>query len=518
LWQRHLPAKEKQPAVTLLRLLFSLTISLLAGYMLVNSLLKDLLNGGPWTILKICLGSGIGLGLGSLSYFLWRLGVGPTKAGFFGFELAALLGLLVYQRKIKRKYTHSDKKPPARLVSNGWGLVVRLSFGMAVLGAGLSFGLETLKSPHGGWDAWAIWNREARFLYRENDQWRNAFSPLLSHADYPLLIATAVARSWSYAGVETPFGPASIAFLFSFGTIGLLVTSVSCLRGRFLGYVAGLGLLSASAFVLAAPEQYADIPLGFYILATIILLHFYEQQDGEHKHWLALAGMTAGLATWTKNEGWLFLLSLLLARLLAVSWSKKHVMDKPKYARAWESAAQPGNALPAQVNPSLWEEIKPFAAGLLPLLAIVLLFKAALAPANDLASGQGAGMLQQLVDASRYVQIGKAFLIQSINLGSLDATPLVILLALALLFGIRPPEWNKPAGSTALLVLSGMLAGYFIVYLITPNDLNWQLSTSLSRLYLQLWPLAVFILVTSIAAPGLTTGAIHASDETKPGS
>jgi hypothetical protein len=46
----------------------------------------------------------------------------------------------------------------------------------------------------------------------------------------------------------------------------------------------------------------------------------------------------------------------------------------------------------------------------------------------------------------------------------------------------------------ALLPLAAVaiqLAGYFAIYVATPNDLDWQLNTSLPRLLLHVWPLAV---------------------------
>ena len=45
-------------------------------------------------------------------------------------------------------------------------------------------------------------------------------------------------------------------------------------------------------------------------------------------------------------------------------------------------------------------------------------------------------------------------------------------------------------------ILGAMLAGYFFVYLTTPHDLAWHVSTSMDRLLIHLWPsmlLAVFL-------------------------
>ena len=55
-----------------------------------------------------------------------------------------------------------------------------------------------------------------------------------------------------------------------------------------------------------------------------------------------------------------------------------------------------------------------------------------------------------------------------------------------------------------------MLAGYYGVYLLTPQDLAWHLDSSLVRLLLQLWPLA--ILTWSLAVPPWTSDEKAISD------
>ena len=47
--------------------------------------------------------------------------------------------------------------------------------------------------------------------------------------------------------------------------------------------------------------------------------------------------------------------------------------------------------------------------------------------------------------------------------------------------------------STPTLTLVLTLAGYFAIYIITPRDLYWHLRFSLNRLFLQIWPSAIFL-------------------------
>ena len=78
----------------------------------------------------------------------------------------------------------------------------------------------------------------------------------------------------------------------------------------------------------------------------------------------------------------------------------------------------------------------------------------------------------------------------------------VILLAAYLaLIGIRidgKDRLNIQAGA-AVLVL--MLAGYFAIHLVAPYELNYHLMTSLNRLYMQLWPSAVFLFFMAARTP-----------------
>jgi len=58
------------------------------------------------------------------------------------------------------------------------------------------------------------------------------------------------------------------------------------------------------------------------------------------------------------------------------------------------------------------------------------------------------------------------------------------------------------------------LAGYFAVYVLTPLDLHYHLTTSLNRLFLQLWPGAIF-LVFMAAAPGQASLPESAAETSK---
>ena len=133
--------------------------------------------------------------------------------------------------------------------------------------------LRLWQSPHGGQDAWVIWNARARAIFRAGDAWRDDIYRVVIghvHLDYPLLLPVSVVRAWMYGGGETTLAPALIALLFTAATIGLLVATVAALCGRAHAYTAGLVLLGYTFFVLHANSEQAEAPLIYFYLATLV--------------------------------------------------------------------------------------------------------------------------------------------------------------------------------------------------------------------------------------------------------
>src|SRR5262249_34888890 len=128
----------------------------------------------------------------------------------------------------------------------------------------------TAMSPHGGWDAWAIWNMRARFLFRAA-HWRDGFTEALawSHPDYPLLLPALVARGWKLAGREPQAVPITIAWFFTFGSVGLAASSLAILREIPQALLACIAVSAAPILFVQGANQYADVVVAFFILATL---------------------------------------------------------------------------------------------------------------------------------------------------------------------------------------------------------------------------------------------------------
>lgn len=386
--------------------------------------------------------------------------------------LLVLLGVLAL-RSYPRGSRLPASKPPRRESQKGkafWFLFI--VFGAELAVSAVAFLLISLHDPHGEWDAWAIWNLHARFLFRGGAYWRDGFSPLLAstHPDYPLLLPTMIASCWAFMGRETVAVPIATALLFGLAGVGLAWASLSHMRSRSQGLLAGIVLLGAPYFIDQGAMQYADIPLAFLMLATLVLLCLQNQATEPGKGLTFLAGMATGCAMWMKNEGLLFGLVILAVQIAVLA-----------PGRGWKAG---------------FRQVLFFLGGLAPLGVLLFYFKTYIASPNDIVSALGStSTAMKILNFSRYVQTLKAFALSSMTFGKgfWITHPLPILALYLIALGVRV-EGKNQRGIVALALALGLTgAGYFMTYIVTPLNLEWQLLTSLNRLLIQLWPSFVFL-------------------------
>ncbi len=380
------------------------------------------------------------------------------------------LALLLFARR----RPHAERSDcSASETGSGW---LAALCGLVLLLGAASLVVLSLENPHGGFDASAIWNVKARFLFRGAGHWQDAFSPLLrSHPDYPLLLPALVARSWSFLGRETTLVPSLVSILFTLATIGLLVSSLALMKGEKTAWLAGITLAGTPFLIRQGALQYADIPLSFFILAALVLLCLSGTPPGKSRRAAVAAGFAAGLAAWTKNEGILVLLAILAAFSLGT------LAGKGRRAAGVDLLA--------------------FLAGAAPILALLTWFKLTAAPPTDLFSLRSeADVVSKLSDPSRYLLIGRVLLMKLVLFGN----GLALLTVLALAFcGFEVKEGHRRALAAGSFALAIVLGGHFYIYVITPWGLDWHLRTSLERLLLQLWPAALFLAFMAIRPPGM---------------
>ncbi len=462
----------------------ALTVALLVP-VVIGALLIRLLwpgQGRMQRLLAGCLAIGIGYGVTSCAYFLMSLAGASDGAAFIA-ELAAIVGLGVAVGGSTRPPQNEPIRP--FLPSSGAERLLRGAFIAALALAIAAFATLSLRTPHGGdadnWDSWGQWNLRARLIHRLGVQWPAVvahrgllYSP---NPDYPLFLPLSVARCWNRIGSETTLVPAALAGLFTFAVAGLVLSSLSILRGRAQGYAGALALLGLPAFVAIGAWQYADVPLALFIAMTLVLFCCYDRSPDEPRGLLVLAGLSAGLSAWVKNEGWLFLAATLIARAVAISVNR----GGRRYL----------------------EELRYYSLGLVPPVAIVVLFKLDLAAANSYVSGQGFHSdAIRLTDLARYSQIVRTTFDEVLRSAGWIAS-LWAMVPYALILGIRIEKDDKSSIATIAVTLVIMLIGYFLVYVVTPYDLGWHLRTSVLRLLLHLWPTFVlmYFLVVSAVTP-----------------
>lgn len=403
-------------------------------------------------LIKASLGTGLGLGLSSILYFI-TLQAAPGRINMIVLQIIIiiLLGVIGYFGRGMPGIS------PIRIPSLTWGQWGWLClFVISLALSAFVFTRYVIARPQGALDAWSIWNRAARFIHRDPENWSATLSPdlpLLRHADYPLLIPLNVAWGWDVVGNESLRTPMMQGFLFTFSAIFLLFSAIALTRTIGQASLASIVLIAMSGIVPTGTTLIADVPLAYFILASAILMYLFTL--GNDYPLLALSGFMAGLCGWTKNEGLIFIAVSAFALMIA----------------------SPSNFKKA---------LAYYLAGLFLPLAVIGYFKL-LAPPNDLMASSDGGLFEKLLDFSRYEMIVRSF-------GTDFFKPQAIFL---FIYFLIMGSGVYQAQRRGFLVLSALLAlqvlGYGFVYLITPYDLSWHLMTSQARLLFQIIPLAVFI-------------------------
>ena len=438
--------------------LFSLVLAAAMGAIWMEVLLRR----RDWA-LNLSLGVGLGCGGATCLFLLLKM----AGAGAVPLAVCEVLLLGAGIWAIRRHPTAAVAKPPIDwMLLGAWVLLMML--------ATLALSVFVDANPHGEWDAWNIWNLRAKYLAGPGDSWKYAMSDLLGHKhpDYPLLWSSLIAQGWAFAGPDSPAVPVAAALLFFLAAAGLLVSGLSALRGRRIAFLAGFALLTNLAYVSQAANQYADVPLSYFVLASLTLVALEQP---------LLAGVFASLGAGVKNEGLAFL------AVLAVC-----------------------------VASANWRHAIRLMAGAAPVTAGLLLFKA-LAPKSDLLVHQGMGQIAgKLLHLEVYGQVARHLVTEIAGAGPLYAHPLLALAAAGavLRFGVAPAD--RATARTLWLAAGLLFVAYFVTFVVTPYELTWQLNTTAGRLLAHLWPgflLAFFYSLRALpdSGPQAETAGVPAS-------
>lgn len=177
--------------------------------------------------------------------------------------------------------------------------------------------------PEGGWDAWAVWNFKAKFLFLAGDEWQNMFSPILwrSSPHYPLLLPLINVWGWLFLKEPALIIPMITAVLFTVMTIGILAFGLKELTKTHISFLAGFVLLTIPFYLTLATSQYADIVLGFFALSSLWCLIKVKLENSQG--YALLSGIFLGVLGFTKPEGLVASLLIAILSIPYLVWQNK---------------------------------------------------------------------------------------------------------------------------------------------------------------------------------------------------
>lgn len=302
---------------------------------------------------------------------------------------------------------------------------------------------------NGEWDAWAIWNLHASYL-TDPEHWQRMFLNIKNgHPDYPLGLPAFLAffiRLCNGNGAEL------IPFILSFFitiVIPLFIYSEVLKKNIVIAGAALFLFVQDDYYLNRGVAQYADTLLGLFFLCAVACIY----RAKENKRYILLSAFFAGAGMWVKNEG------IVLAAIFILF--------------NFDTFLAPKN-------------LKFFFAGFILPAITVAVYKVRYSTGNDMVGNQGSNTINYLKNKSRYDMIYSWF---KTNLN----TNFYYIKIGVFIYGLLSLLQKKFPDRQMLMLLT-CLGVFMAFYLVTPNDLEWHLSTSQDRLMHQLMPAFMYVL------------------------
>lgn len=307
----------------------------------------------------------------------------------------------------------------------------------------------------------------------------------LCHTDYPPLNPMIQLLVFAWHGEITHY---QNRVPIQLQALALLLIVAASLRRIARPWVASLAvLLFASTGLVAEVFRYAaaDAMVALGLLAAVDAfgrLHGSGATSAASLRHGFVAAAALGYLVWSKNEGWMLALVLLFAGACtaAARWSDRS-------ARWGIPGARIGAAACFAFLPAVL------------LVGAQLAFNARYGLRNDLtAPTDGPPLWSRIFDQAceHAPWIGHYTWTYCVQRPEVTQWIFVLLLLVAALFPLRLVR----RAPLATFSLAGAILGFFLVYLGTPQDIEWHVSTSMERLLMQLLPLATLVLVSGVTA------------------
>lgn len=347
--------------------------------------------------------------------------------------------------------------------------------------------------PWGSWDPMFTWIMRARFLVDGGAMWVQGFSSDLAllHPDYPPLFSWALVPLWSLDGSRSSLAVASLTIPCFSGFAFILAGWWEAVE-RKSSYWAAFTLaviLSTPFLIYLHAVKSLDFMLAYAIL-TSLAWYYYAMLSQQRLAW-SLFGFMVVWSALVKNEGQLWILacfsSLILIRL------SHSFLETPE-----QEAAE-------KKKTSMLPDLIKGAA--IPLVFLIW-FKVSLSPPNDLIEPQRAFEISQVIQPDVFLN-PYGLLVRLDQVESPEwhqiiwsqfwnvlfdwKTEAILLWSIVLLFLINLSR-RQHRLPRLLIALGFQLGGYYAVYLLTPYNPYWHVSTSMNRLLLHIAPAALCLL------------------------
>ena len=301
-------------------------ISILQGLTLLNLLFYK--KSGLSFLSMLCLAIGLGLGVsGELTFlsFLYLRQFNPVFVLVIQVGLLLILLSLTWYRRQKYNYPFWTLPTPTKM---------DFFYLLFLVILGIPLYLAIYFHPYGGWDAWSVWNLKAKFLFQGGVRWENMFHPSLwrSSPHYPILLPLINVWGWTLLPHPSHQTTQMTTILFNLATLGILFSSLKDLTRSTLGLLPVMILAVQPYFQTLSSAQYADIVLGYYLLTAILC--FVLGLRLENNNYFMISAVFLGLLSFTKPEGNVCAVIILLLSIGLIAYQKSAIKDKKKVLKA----------------------------------------------------------------------------------------------------------------------------------------------------------------------------------------
>jgi hypothetical protein len=276
-------------------------MSFILGLVIIKVALKDRL---PGLLLSIFLSATIGIGASGLltftSFFLFNQLI-PWFVILLNLSITTALGFFLHRKGQLFGDTHLIQKELSVCHRN----YCHRNYTPLIVLTIITIGMFTFASlyPYGGWDAWAIWNVKARFLFLGGTDWTGMLDPILWRHQilYPFLLPLINVWFWSFGNTATYAVPMAMTCLIPLLTAGILFSALRQFTGKSYVLLVPLWIFTNMFTIQLAASQYTDLLLGLFLLTAVTLFLLFQRT--KEPGYLILMGLVLGMLGFTKVEG-----------------------------------------------------------------------------------------------------------------------------------------------------------------------------------------------------------------------